>query len=83
MFFAKKYGKKIKKLSFQFENSVFYYDLSGNRTRVSAVRGRRLDRLTNRPLPVIADSFIIISQVFSFVYCFFVKIKKLSKADFL
>ena len=24
-------------------------DLSGNRTRVYAVRGRRLDRLTNRP----------------------------------
>ena len=25
------------------------YDQSGNRTRVYAVRGRRLDRLTNRP----------------------------------
>ena len=25
------------------------YDLTGNRTRVYAVRGRRLDRLTNRP----------------------------------
>ena len=24
-------------------------DLTGNRTRVYAVRGRRLDRLTNRP----------------------------------
>ena len=27
-----------------------FHDLSGNRTRVSAVRGRRLSRLTNRPL---------------------------------
>lgn len=26
-----------------------FHDLSGNRTRVSAVRGRRLSRLTNRP----------------------------------
>ena len=29
--------------------SKAFYDLSGNRTRVYAVRGRRLDRLTNRP----------------------------------
>ena len=29
--------------------SKAFYDLSGNRTRDSAVRGRRLDRLTNRP----------------------------------
>ena len=28
------------------------YDQSGNRTRVYAVRGRRLDRLTNRPYHV-------------------------------
>ena len=27
----------------------YQYDLTGNRTRVYAVRGRRLDRLTNRP----------------------------------
>ena len=31
------------------KTSAFYRDLSGNRTRVYAVRGRRLDRLTNRP----------------------------------
>ena len=30
-------------------NSIQLHDLSGNRTRVYAVRGRRLDRLTNRP----------------------------------
>ena len=27
----------------------YQYDLTGNRTRVYAVRGRRLDRLTIRP----------------------------------
>ena len=32
-----------------FRLPVFISDLSGNRTRVYAVRGRRLDRLTNRP----------------------------------
>ena len=30
-------------------NSIQLHDLSGNRTRVYAVRGRRLDRLTIRP----------------------------------
>ena len=30
-------------------NTIQLHDLSGNRTRVYAVRGRRLDRLTNRP----------------------------------
>ena len=30
-------------------SSIQLHDLSGNRTRVYAVRGRRLDRLTNRP----------------------------------
>ena len=38
-------SKEKKPLNF----SGFKYDLSGNRTRVYAVRGRRLDRLTNRP----------------------------------
>ena len=28
---------------------LVFYDLTGNRTRVYAVRGRRLDRLTIRP----------------------------------
>ena len=37
----------------------FWSDLSGNRTRVYAVRGRRLDRLTNRPYhePIEATRF--------------------------
>ena len=37
---------KKKKL---YGSSIQLHDLSGNRTRVYAVRGRRLDRLTNRP----------------------------------
>ena len=37
---------KNKKL---FKLKSFCHDQSGNRTRVYAVRGRRLDRLTNRP----------------------------------
>ena len=51
LFYVKNINISIKKPSFLIENSVFTYDLSGNRTRVSAVRGRRLDRLTNRPFP--------------------------------
>ena len=38
--------KKIKPLQMQ---QPYQYDLTGNRTRVYAVRGRRLDRLTIRP----------------------------------
>ena len=33
----------------EFQITGLNRDLSGNRTRVYAVRGRRLDRLTNRP----------------------------------
>ena len=40
----------------------YQYDLTGNRTRVYAVRGRRLDRLTNRPyrmlVYIITDKWI-------------------------
>ncbi len=43
---------------------LVFYDLTGNRTRVYAVRGRRLDRLTIRPFfsfsVLISDSFYII-----------------------
>ena len=31
------------------KSEAYLSDLAGNRTRVYAVRGRRLDRLTNRP----------------------------------
>ena len=40
-------GRTIKKEAVW--NSIQLHDLSGNRTRVYAVRGRRLDRLTIRP----------------------------------
>ena len=33
----------------QVDFHLLFSDLTGNRTRVYAVRGRRLDRLTNRP----------------------------------
>ena len=39
------------------KTSAFYRDLSGNRTRVYAVRGRRLDRLTIRPYAVLSWLF--------------------------
>ena len=53
-------------------------DLTGNRTRVYAVRGRRLDRLTIRPYSVLSwlfatDSYII-AQRYGFVKHFFEKI---------
>ncbi len=44
-------------------NLLALYDLTGNRTRVYAVRGRRLDRLTIRPYlfaVLITDSSFII-----------------------
>lgn len=50
---AMKYRTK-KKL---YGNSIQLHDLSGNRTRVYAVRGRRLDRLTIRPYAVLSWLF--------------------------
>ena len=41
-----RYGSVKNALDF---SSKAFYDLTGNRTRVYAVRGRRLDRLTMRP----------------------------------
>ena len=41
--------KKIKAAAGSNSSCSSFRDLSGNRTRVYAVRGRRLDRLTNRP----------------------------------
>ena len=41
-----RYGSDKNALDF---SSKAFYDLTGNRTRVYAVRGRRLDRLTIRP----------------------------------
>ena len=43
-------------------------DLSGNRTRVYAVRGRRLDRLTNRPYMFFALLFFAVSPATQIVY---------------
>ena len=40
---------EIKNRLSEFQITGLNRDLSGNRTRVYAVRGRRLDRLTNRP----------------------------------
>ncbi len=68
--------------SFFFIGYVFsqplFNDLTGNRTRVYAVRGRRLDRLTIRPYSVLSwlfatDSYII-AQRYGFVKHFFEKI---------
>ncbi len=41
--------KEAKKQKNRLRRNLCDNDLSGNRTRVYAVRGRRLDRLTNRP----------------------------------
>ena len=41
--------KEVKKQKNRLRRNLCDNDLSGNRTRVYAVRGRRLDRLTNRP----------------------------------
>ncbi len=62
----------------QVDFHLLFSDLTGNRTRVYAVRGRRLDRLTIRPYPVLswlfaADSYII-AQRYGFVKHFFEKI---------
>ena len=46
--FCAEYGR-VKQKKEAVWNSIQLHDLSGNRTRVYAVRGRRLDRLTNRP----------------------------------
>lgn len=43
-------------------------DLTGNRTRVYAVRGRRLDRLTNRPYMFFALLFFSVSPATQIVY---------------
>ena len=39
-------------------------DLAGNRTRDCAVRGRRLNRLTTRPLQIFASFFTYVTSVF-------------------
>ena len=41
--------KEVKKQKNRLRRNLCDNDLSGNRTRVYAVRGRRLDRLTMRP----------------------------------
>ena len=43
----------------EFQITGLNRDLSGNRTRVYAVRGRRLDRLTIRPYAVLFCLFVI------------------------
>ena len=62
----------------QVDFHLLFNDLTGNRTRVYAVRGRRLDRLTIRPYSVLSwlfatDSYII-AQRYGFVKHFFEKI---------
>ena len=62
----------------QVDFHLLFSDLTGNRTRVYAVRGRRLDRLTIRPYSVLSwlfatDSYII-AQRYGFVKHFFEKI---------
>ena len=55
------------------------YDLSGNRTRVYAVRGRRLDRLTIRPYAVLfclfAADLYMIARPDGFVKYFLKKVE--------
>ena len=54
-------------------------DLSGNRTRVYAVRGRRLDRLTIRPYAVLfclfATDLYMIARPDGFVKYFLKKVE--------
>ena len=40
----------------------------GNRTRVSAVRGRRLNRLTNEPFIILSNDWLYVKSFFSFIY---------------
>ena len=60
-------------------NSIQLHDLSGNRTRVYAVRGRRLDRLTIRPYAVLfclfATDLYMIARPDGFVKYFLKKVE--------
>ena len=40
----------------------------GNRTRVSAVRGRRLNRLTNEPFIILPDGTVKVNRFFKFIF---------------
>ena len=57
----------------------YQYDLTGNRTRVYAVRGRRLDRLTIRPYAVLfclfAADLYMIARPDGFVKYFLKKVE--------
>ena len=63
----------------QVDFHLLFSDLTGNRTRVYAVRGRRLDRLTIRPYAVLswllAADLYMIARPDGFVKYFFKKVE--------